>query len=324
MSESVWFKSRRWLVPLRIVIAAALIGILLDKLLFFDGGYMLLPQSWGHAFLAVVAVMCCEVSSGFRLTACSRLVGAGLPIREGIAIQISALPFQLSLPGGLGGDAFKLRALVVRDVPLTKAATVLGLDRGLGALALIMMSLTFGLPLIASAWHGVADTGWIWIAAVILVGAGVLAWAWFSAPVMARLREMLRLLRGCLRNPLGLLLALGISCLTQLWLTLAIMALLRGYGHDLHWGLVLGAGSTAIIISMIPVSLGGFGIREGALTGLLIAAGIPAPDAIAVSIQFGAAILASSFLGLIVWLAGAGARGLKPGYRRARRRYEID
>jgi uncharacterized membrane protein YbhN (UPF0104 family) len=312
MMLAAGFRSGVWPILFRIAVAAALLGILLSKLLSFDAGFMLFPQSWMFAILAFTAVVFCEGSSGLRLASCSRLVSSGLPIGEAIAIHISALPFQLSLPSGLGGDAFKLRALTLRDISLTKAVIIVGLDRSLGALALLILSLTFGLPLIANSWHTVADTRWIWIAVVVVLIAGVgLAWAWHSTSVIARLREFLTLFYDCFRRPLRILLVLAISCFAQLWLTLAVLALLWGYGHQLHWSVALGASSTAIIISMLPISLGGLGIREGALTVLLITAGIPAPDAIAVSIQFGAAILASSFLGLAAWLAGVGKLGLK-------------
>jgi len=57
-----------------------------------------------------------------------------------------------------------------------------------------------------------------------------------------------------------------------------------------------------ILIIMIPVSIAGWGVREGAMVVALAQAGVAAPDALAISIAYGLAGLAASLPGGVLWL----------------------
>jgi uncharacterized membrane protein YbhN (UPF0104 family) len=59
-----------------------------------------------------------------------------------------------------------------------------------------------------------------------------------------------------------------------------------------------------ILISMIPISIGGWGIREGAMVVAFGYAGIESSHALTVSVLLGATSLAIGIVGGIIWLAG--------------------
>jgi ADP-ribose pyrophosphatase len=71
--------------------------------------------------------------------------------------------------------------------------------------------------------------------------------------------------------------------------------------------------SPAFLLSMMPVSLGGWGVREAALVWLLGTAGVPQDTALAISVLFGMVGVAASLPGGIFWLferrLGAPPRG---------------
>ena len=61
-----------------------------------------------------------------------------------------------------------------------------------------------------------------------------------------------------------------------------------------------------LLISMIPVSIAGWGVREGAMIVAFGYAGLPQDQALAVSILLGLVLLGVGALGGLVWvLAGA-------------------
>jgi hypothetical protein len=59
----------------------------------------------------------------------------------------------------------------------------------------------------------------------------------------------------------------------------------------------------ALLFSMIPISAGGWGLREGVLILALANLGIPAEEAIVPSLIFGLGILLVTLPGALVWLA---------------------
>jgi glycosyltransferase 2 family protein len=55
-------------------------------------------------------------------------------------------------------------------------------------------------------------------------------------------------------------------------------------------------------IAMLPISLAGWGVREGAAVVAFGALGLPADQALAASITFGLTVAGVSMLGGVIWL----------------------
>ena len=58
-----------------------------------------------------------------------------------------------------------------------------------------------------------------------------------------------------------------------------------------------------LLVALIPVSLGGWGVREGAFVVLLGFYGVAPEQGLIVSVLFGLALLAASLPGLALWLS---------------------
>jgi len=56
------------------------------------------------------------------------------------------------------------------------------------------------------------------------------------------------------------------------------------------------------LVSMIPISFGGWGVREGAMVVFFGLVGVPAADALAMSILFGLAALVAGLPGGVLWV----------------------
>ena len=57
-----------------------------------------------------------------------------------------------------------------------------------------------------------------------------------------------------------------------------------------------------ILISMIPISIAGWGVREGAMVVALGFVDVPAADALVISLAFGILLIAAGLPGGVLWL----------------------
>jgi hypothetical protein len=86
-------------------------------------------------------------------------------------------------------------------------------------------------------------------------------------------------------------------------LVLLTMALARGLGIPAGFMEFLVLIPPVLVASVLPLSVAGWGVREGAMIAMLGTIGIGANEALSVSVAFGLVALAGSLPGGIVWLA---------------------
>jgi uncharacterized membrane protein YbhN (UPF0104 family) len=107
-------------------------------------------------------------------------------------------------------------------------------------------------------------------------------------------------------RPLMRLLAWGF--LTHVNLTFAVFVLARGLAMPLTWFDCLALIPPVILAATLPISIGGWGVREGAMIVLLGLIGIAENDAGALSILAGLAGIAGTVPGGVLWLLGKDRR----------------
>lgn len=57
-----------------------------------------------------------------------------------------------------------------------------------------------------------------------------------------------------------------------------------------------------LLLSIIPVSLAGWGVREGAMVGIFLLVGAAKASILSVSILYGLLLIVASLPGLLLWL----------------------
>ena len=65
-----------------------------------------------------------------------------------------------------------------------------------------------------------------------------------------------------------------------------------------------------LVMAILPISVGGWGVREGAMVVGLGVLGVPSDGALALSLLFGIANLILSVPGIVLWLASRDTRSL--------------
>jgi hypothetical protein len=80
------------------------------------------------------------------------------------------------------------------------------------------------------------------------------------------------------------------------------LCLAWGAGYVDTWaeaGLIVGLGSILLLSMVIPLTVAGWGIREGAAALIWPMAGLPAEQGVALSVGYGALVLVSSLPGVV-------------------------
>jgi glycosyltransferase 2 family protein len=239
---------------------------------------------------------------------CDRL---GVALRFVPALQIVTIGtfFNQTLPSAVGGDAMRVWLLVRDRVTFGKAVNTVLCDRVFALVVLIGLS-TATLPLF---YRHVADPSARYgVTAFIAIGlAGVAVFLVFGTQIAHLLR------RWKFSRPFGEL----AHDFHRLFTAPAVTASLATWSLTIHLLTVLAAWVLArvlaidaslldclivippvVLVMMLPVSIAGWGLREGAMVVGFGFVGIRPSDALAISICFGLASIIIGLPGGLLWL----------------------
>lgn len=101
---------------------------------------------------------------------------------------------------------------------------------------------------------------------------------------------------------------IAIAAVVHVFSIIAVWSLGRAQGFDLS--VIDSAVLFAVMVgvSLVPITIGGWGLRELAITSLLQAHGVSSEQALFFSVSFGLVVLAASSVGAIVWALYSPAR----------------
>jgi glycosyltransferase 2 family protein len=217
--------------------------------------------------------------------------------------------------GTVGGDV--ARVWLARKFPLSVKQLVLSVlvDRVLTVGALIVLALVT-LPNIA---HPLAMTAWIGCAAALVVGAAAFLLLQPLAHILGRWRD-LRLIHLLLRTTeelrylaqRGGLRGLVWALLSATCGGLAAYCLARSL--DIGVGPVAMIAITSIVTFLValPISLGGWGVREISIVGLLGLLGVDREAALLLSVELGLVGTLMMLPGGLIWLTMREHRNFAP------------
>jgi len=250
---------------------------------------------------------------------------AGLGLTDAVQIYSAGLFANLCLPSIVGGDG--LKALLAGRLTGRYESAIFGgvCERVIDTAALMCLAVC-GVLL-----SSVQVEGW---AGQVLLVAGLLGLVSAGVFLPLALRLRLALWPRRLRRPIGR----GMVAARRLWrrpqlafgllaMSLAIQSLFvllnmvlgRGIGIDIpvvYWFFAI---PLAKIVTLAPISLGGFGLREVTLAAILGLVAVPESQGVLVSLLWQTVIVATGLFGGGVWFL----LGLRPAARAAGRRRSL-
>lgn len=238
-----------------------------------------------------------------------RALGVSLDWLAGWRILMISLWFNQVLPSSVGGDAVRMWLLRQRGVQWPEAVKGVAADRFTALIGLIALMVA-GLPFLMSR---VSDQ-----AAIMAIGGLTLAGVAGTAvlltldrlpkrlivhPAIASFVRFGVLVRFLLLKSERRALLFGSALLIHLVTATACYALARGVGAQLS---VADAGvliPPVVLLTAVPISISGWGVREGAMVACLGLAGVPSEEALSVSLLLGAISVIIGLIGGAIWLA---------------------
>ena len=232
-----------------------------------------------------------------------RLIPDGvLPPDLGMAIRINTVNVALNqfLPSTLGGDLYRVIIAKSLGLSLLRSTGATVADRLSAFVILIVISgpalIITLLSLGRIVWLSQLN---IWLALVGVIGFFLLFWAFIQKYTMTYASAFAQFQYFFRAN--GLISRVVLTSITIQFVTLAVMiATAKILGIEIGVFSLIGIMTASLLASRLPISVAGWGVREGVLVSFLSAYGVAAEKALATSVIYGLAELAAAMLALLI------------------------
>jgi glycosyltransferase 2 family protein len=213
-----------------------------------------------------------------------------------------------ALPGAIGADAVRGWLCYRRGARLRSVIMSLVTDRLLAVLGLIIVAGAMGFFRFDSVGHG-PYRGTAILGAIAVAAAAIAAWMmpmlshrlvalWRPFRAVHELLDIFRFTAFSRAGALGLLL----SCLVIALTVNVVLLFARGFAIPLPPSVAYLVVPAAILLGALPISIGGWGVREASLSYGLTLFGVAPSDAALLGLTLGIGILLASLPGGIVML----------------------
>jgi uncharacterized membrane protein YbhN (UPF0104 family) len=234
--------------------------------------------------------------------------GADLPLGQLFRTCMIALFFNQTLPSSVGGDAMRIWH-VAKQANWRIATYSVLIDRVVGVTALAMV-VTACLPWTLELVRNPVGRSALLLIGLGCIGAGLvfIGFAWDRLHFLQRwaptrhLAATATVALGILRSPRALVRIFGLSFLIHGLTAVIAWCAARSVGADLPLLYALFLVLPVVLIAIVPISVAGWGVREGAMVAAFGYAGLPPGDGLIVSLLFGASYLTIGIIGGLVWI----------------------
>jgi glycosyltransferase 2 family protein len=287
-----------WLIG-RGLIAVTLCAILIRSLdlSLLIGKFNRLDSSWLGACL--ITPFLGIGLSAVRWQIALAILGIRRPLRELLLRYWTGAFYNTVLPGTIGGDVIRIGGLTRSGVPIAQSSLSVFADRVIGLWASMLLGL------VSSLW-----ASWLphaqalrWVFGMIVLG-GVLSFLLLpslATYVPARLHRHVMLTRSLRARKLGEIVL--VACVFQFLVIVQFYAAVQALQAPISLLACAVYAPAVVLATMLPLSLNGIGVREGALIVLLAGLGISIETATVVGLLIFATSVASSLPGGLAALA---------------------
>lgn len=282
-----------------------------------------------HTHLLVLTIALLQTGlMAVRWRAITVISGFIIPLKGSFSAILVSYFFSQGLPSSVGADAFKVWWMKKRDVPLSNVTIIILFDRALGFISLLILCMA-SIYLLQLKGVLLLDPKMIFSVFVLPIMTFIFVivitrnrfpiskdWAIFWV-LRKNLKEKFHRLyieiADSIKKPLNHKRQLGIqlmlSVLVHLLTVLMAFLVATDLSSNISFIDCLMVVAPSLLISYLPISIAGWGIREGTFAVAFAMAGFSSEMGLLISILLGTSILIISLFGGIIW-AGGGLRKL--------------
>jgi uncharacterized membrane protein YbhN (UPF0104 family) len=298
----------RWAVS---IVKLLLSGGLIGYLLYHHGPSYTRLQSIDPVLctttLAVFVLQIALNTIRWRLLL-THITGTQTPYHRLFGIYYASMFFSQILPS-VGGDLVRVLYRRVINSTLGSMATSVLLDRGVAFAALLFVALA-SVPFLARFDPDHAVLRWL----VFVAGSGLVAGyggclivrAVRGSRIWLRLPQWTQTLAlsvaWSISSGTGLCCLIPFSAVVHVLSFAAIFLAAHAVQVPLTFFVVFAIGPVLLLAHVLPISIGGWGVREAAAVALLGMTGVDPTSALLVSIMFGALLVLATLPGALFWL----------------------
>ena len=274
-------------------------------------GTLLSRLSVAWLLLALVLTLLIIVCDAMLFAGVMRVLAGRIPLRVSMLYSLVGWFFSNLAPSTVGGDVFRGAQLAQVGMPVKNAVRLILAMRILSLAALVLV-MAAGLPIALGLVRTSADAALLGFTLAAAGGAVAAVFALAHVPAGWRARLRIPLLRhlAAVADDVRKLAVPGAStaatwtwALAQHLVRIGVLAALAaGLGLAISFATILAFVPAALLVAMVPVSIGGWGVREVAFVTFLGVAGVSAEAAIALSIAFGFLRIVVGVVGGLTWV----------------------
>jgi uncharacterized membrane protein YbhN (UPF0104 family) len=316
---------------LKVILSVGILGYLLSQVSLASFWKALLDARHTYIILAFLLYISGQILSAYKWELLARTLGFRRRFKRFVAYYFIGMFFNLFFLGSIGGDVAKAYLLAGKEDSRMRAGYSVLAERFTGGMALVTIAIIalissptiHVLPLLFKLmqWVGL-DTGvfsasqqvislWLRIG---LMGACMVVWALvFTFPLFLPLFPWLTKWAAKIKlgdfavywsYPGRMSLVLAISLCFQI-INILVFALL---GMSLDLGIPLEDYFVIVplvdLVSILPISISGIGVREGSYVGLLYLLGVETSKGLAFGLLGFLVVMAASLLGGLIYVIG--------------------
>jgi glycosyltransferase 2 family protein len=305
----------------KILISAALLYFSLRKVNLTDLASRLDLASLGWIGLGIAVTLLQILLGAIRWREVSAACDAPIAIKQATRFNLIGTFFNQTLPSSIGGDAVRLWLLARSGAGWRAATYSIFVDRAIGLIALAVV-IVASLPW---SYHLIRDPDGRWALLVVdfaalACGAGFLAlgalpWPWlkhwwathhlYACAAIAN--------RVIFNRSSGPVIAVS-SLLVHVLAVVIAWCVVKSIAAPVSFGQTFELVPPVMLITMLPISIAGWGVREATMGLAFGYAGLMTNEGVNVSLLFGAVYFIVGAFGGLVWIFSAekAAQGAAP------------
>lgn len=305
-------KGSWWPILLRVGVAIALVASLAWGFDLQSAGQSIAQASLLLFTVALAMTVVAQAITTIRWRGLVEAVGLHTSFSNLFQWYFHGMFFSLCLPTSIGGDVYKAVKLGKVTGKYTLATCTQIADRAIGLTALLMIGAA---AITAQALDfGLLGMIGLTVAYSVVAGLGGFAALWMLPkvgkylPGWSLISTKLEQLAPYKRQPLVLTFAYAISLMVQAINIGTVVVLGLALGLNVPIVAFLITVPAAMLLSALPLSIGGVGVREGSLALALAQYGVTHEQGLAIGVLWFLTVLISGLLGGVMYLFASADR----------------